>query len=212
MYLFVRSARLGPGRLAEAMTWAVNVTEKVNQISETPVSLWSTVLSPRVGTLSWTTVVEDLEVLEATDAKLMADNGYLQLVNEGATFASGDAIDDGLAQLVVADLDSSGTPPAYVSVVQSALAPGAMASGIELGVEICQKVKKITACPCSFGVASTGPYGGVLWFTGFASMAELQRSEEALNGDADFVELIDAKASKAYVVGVTTQAIHRRIV
>jgi hypothetical protein len=62
-----------------------------------------------------------------------------------------------------------------------------MASGIELGVEICQRVKKVTGSPSSFGVTSTGPYGGVIWITGFPSMAELQRAGEALNGDADVV-------------------------
>ncbi|MEY2590251.1 MAG: hypothetical protein QOJ67_2235, partial [Acidimicrobiaceae bacterium] len=46
MYLFSRSTRLGPSNQREAMEWSVNVTQKVNQISELDVSLWTTVFSP----------------------------------------------------------------------------------------------------------------------------------------------------------------------
>lgn len=212
MYLFARSARLGPGRIAQAMSWAVTVTEKVNQIAEVPVTLWSTVFSPGLGTLAWTTLVEDLSVLEATDAKLMADNGYLALVDEGATFASGDAVNDDLISLVVDDRDPSGQPPAYVSVVRSVLAPGSLASGLEIGAEIAQRAKAITGSRCSFGVSSTGTYGGVCWITGHDSIEGLQRAGEAINADADFVTLIDARASKAYLAGVTTQTVYRKIV
>ncbi len=211
MYLFSRSARLAPGRLAEAMAWAVNITEQVNRVSETPFTLWSSVFSPGVGTLGWTTIVEDLSVLETVDAKLMADDAYLGLVNEGATFLSSDAIDDALASLVVADVDPSGTPPSYVSVVRSMMVPGALASGIEVGAEIAQRAKAITGRPTSFGVASTGPYGGVVWFTGCESIEQLQRAEEATNADAAFVKLLDTKASKAYLPQVTTQTIYRKI-
>lgn len=211
MYLFTRTVRLAPGNLDQAMAWSVRITEKVNQLSETPVALWSTVLSPRVGTLAWTTVVEDLKTLETGEGKLMADGGYLDLVNQGATFSSGDTIDDTVIQLVATEIDTTGTPRPYASVVRSVLAPGAMASGIELGVEIAQQVKKTTGCPCSFGVTATGPYGGVVWITGYDSIEQLQRAEEAITADAGFIGLIDQKASKAYAPGTAEQAIYRRI-
>jgi hypothetical protein len=63
MYISTRSARLAPGNLRDSMAWALSVTEKVNQISEVQVHLWTTVNSPGVGTLSWAATVEDLEVL-----------------------------------------------------------------------------------------------------------------------------------------------------
>lgn len=211
MYLFARSARLAPGRITDAMTWAVNITEKVNQLSETPVTLWSTVFSPGVGTLAWTAIVEELSVLEATDAKMMADSSYVDLVNQGAAFASADAIDDVLTSLVVAARDPSGPPPAYASVVRSVLAPGAMTSGIEVGAEIAQRAGAISGCPTSFGVNTTGVYGGVVWITGCESIEQLQHAGEAINADADFVKLVDSRASKAYLAGVTTQTVYRKI-
>jgi hypothetical protein len=174
--------------------------------------LWSTVFSPGTGTLAWTSIVENLATLEATDAKLMADAQYLDLVNEGAGFVSGDAIDDGIVQLLATEVDPTGTPPAYVNVVRAVLAAGAMASGIELGIEISQRAKKITGCPCSFGVAGTGVYGGIVWITGCDSVEQLESSQQAIAADAEFTKLIDKKASDLYLPGVTTQTIYRRIV
>src|ERR1700704_1866895 len=98
MYLFSRSSRLAPGNQQAAMAWAVKVTEKVNQIGELDVSLWTRVFSPGLGTLVWTTTADDLSALEATDDKLMADSGFQMLLDEGAKFSSGDAIDDSLIQ------------------------------------------------------------------------------------------------------------------
>src|SRR5947209_14856730 len=73
VYLFAREARLGPGHAQEELAWAAAITEKVNQISETKVSLWTTFMSPAVNTLYWTTFVEDLATIEAMNDKLMTD-------------------------------------------------------------------------------------------------------------------------------------------
>ena len=212
MYLFSRSARLGPGNLREAMAWSVDMTEKVNQVSELDVSLWSTAFSPGLGTLVWTARVDDLAVLEATDAKLIADDGYHSLVEKGVKFASGDAIDDALIQLVHADPDAATSAPQYASVVRSVLTPGSSTRGIEFGIEIAQRAKKITGRPISFGVAATGPYGGVDWISLYDSVEQLQKAQEATTADADFTKFVDSEAGKLYLSGVTVQTVYRKIV
>src|SRR5436190_19102365 len=79
MYLFSRRARLSPGNTREAMAWATAITEKVNQISGLPVSLFTQVFSPGVGTLVWSTFVPDLATLEAATDKLNTDDGYISM-------------------------------------------------------------------------------------------------------------------------------------
>ena len=66
MYLFSRSVRPGPGNPEKQLDWAVRITEKVNQISETPVSLWTTVFSPNAGQFVWSSTFEDLVTIETT--------------------------------------------------------------------------------------------------------------------------------------------------
>ena len=210
MYLFTRSARLGAGNAREGIAWAVGMTEKVNQITELDVSLWTPVFSAGIGTLTWSSMVEDLAVLEAADAKLAVDDAFVAESDRGAQYGDGQGIDDTLSQLV------HGTPdparrPTYAAVVRSAIAGGSFASGIEVGVEIAQRVEKLTGIPTMFLLATTGAYGGVSWITGYESVQEMEKAEATVNGDADFVKLIDKKAGAVFLSPASTQTLHRRI-
>lgn len=208
-YLFTRSIRVS-GSLLDSMSWSARITEKVNQIAEIQVSLWTPVMSPQINTLTWTAVVTDLAALTATDEKLMADSGYLELVTEGAKFNAGSGVDDQLIQYVHADRDGAETAQ-YAATVRAVLAPGSFRDGIALGVEIAQRAKAISGRPTSFGISSTGVYGEVGWITLFDSIEQLQASEEAVNANEEFLELIDTKASKAYLPGEARQLISRKV-
>lgn len=209
MYLFARGARLGPGHAQEETAWAIAMTEKVNQISETKVSLWTTFMSPGLNTLFWTTFAEDLATLEATNDKLMTDSGYLMLLEQGARYVSADPINDVLMQVVHADEIDVNKQPAYIVEVAATFAPGGAVRGVELGVEIAQTAKKLTKAPVSFSIAATGVYGAIAWHTAFDSITELQRGQEALM-DPTFLELIDTKAKDVYQPAAT-QTIYRRL-
>lgn len=209
-YLFTRSARLAPGNVPAAMAWAVQMTEKVNAIAETRVSLWSTVMSPELGRLIWSTIVDDLAVLTATDEKLMADGGYHDLAAQGAEFSSDAGIEDGLVRFVHADPDGVATAR-YATLVRAVLAPGASVKGIELGVRLAQQAKAITGRPTSFGASQTGVYGEVGWIALYDSIEQVQAASEALAADAGFAKTLDEEASKAYLAGHSTQTISRKI-
>lgn len=210
-YLFTRRARLAPGNYMDAVAWSTKITEKVNEISEVPVSLWSTVFSPKLGSLSWTTVVDDLSQLETLDAKLLADGGYVALVEEGARFTSDDGIDDAVVQLVHADPDA-GASAQYANVVQAVITPGSFVRAVEVGVQIAQEAKKITGRPTSFGASLTGTYGEVGWIVLYDSVDQLQASAEALNSNVEFARLLDKEASKAYLAGASSQTAWRRVI
>lgn len=210
-YLFTRSARLAPGNVPAAMAWAVQMTEKVNAIAETRVSLWSTVMSPELGRLTWSTIVDDLSVLVATDEKLMADSGYHDLAGQGTEFSSDTGIEDGLVRFVHADPDGVATAR-YATLVRAVLAPGGSVKGIELGVRLAQQAKAITGCPTSFGASQTGVYGEVGWIALYDTIDQVQAASEALAADAGFAKTLDEEASKAYLPGQSTQTISRKIV
>src|SRR4051794_10829326 len=133
MYLFTRSGRLAPGNLAAQMQWAMTMTEKVNQVAELDIALWTNVLSPGAGTLNWVTTFDDLAALEASDDKLTADTGYQLLAEEGARFISAEGINDALMQFVTpVDAPAPDAPqPNYAWVVTGTLAQGALVKGME---------------------------------------------------------------------------------
>ena len=211
MYLFSRNVRLGAGNPEKQMAWALKMTEKVNQISEVPVSLWTTVFSPDAGRLVWSATFENLVTLETSFDKLVGDSGYSALVEEGAAHASGDPVDDSLLQFIHNDPKAAEVDAQYALAVQATLAPGGAVKGIELGVETAQLASKITGCPTSFVTAVTGAYGTVGWLTVFASIADLQSSGEAIAADASFNKKVDQELSKVYLPGVTTQRAFRKI-
>jgi hypothetical protein len=211
MYLFSRRSRLAAGHLRESMEWSAKMTEKVNAVSEIEVSLWTTVMSPGLFTLTWTCVVEDLAQLVTLNDKALADDGYVSLSDEGAQYGADQAIDDRIVRLVHRDPDGAAAEPQYAGVVEAVLAPGRAVAGTELGVEIAQRAKAVTGCPTSFGSAVTGAYGSVSWVTLYESIEAVQQANEALAGDADFAQLLDAEAGAAYLAGASTQTLHRKV-
>lgn len=211
MYVFTRSIRLGgSGKIRDAMTWSLELTEKINQISETRFSLWSPLFSANAMSLSWATQVDELEELEAVDAKLMADDSYVSMIDRGTAFNSGDQVDDALVSYVHGDFSKSGDVK-VVSIVETTVANGAFAKGMEVGVEIAERVEKITGLPTGFGIHSSGTYGRVQWLTGYGSIAEMQKAENAVNSDPGFLQLLDSKVPEVYVQGSGEQRLARKI-
>lgn len=74
------------GNMPESMAWAAEITQKVNQVADVRFDLWTRVLGPAVGTLAWSTVVADVSEIMKAEEKLMADPGYVDLVERGVAF------------------------------------------------------------------------------------------------------------------------------
>ena len=210
MYLFSRRTRLAPGKARDGMEWAAGICGKVREVSGMEVSLWTTVMSPAVGTIVWNTVVETLTDLESAMAKLNADDIFVATALQGATLTDG-TLDDTVIQMLNAEPDPNARP-SYAAVVQAQLANGHFRSGIECGLEIAQRATELGGLKTVFGVTTTGTYAGVGWITGAESLAELEATEQKVNTDPGFLELLDEKASECFLPGVTTQALWQRIV
>jgi hypothetical protein len=197
MYLFTRSVSFAPGHVADSMAWAVAMNERVNAGTDLDVGLFSRTFSPGLGTVAFATFVEELQALETANDTLTADPGYLAAVDEGGAFIVAGGVDDGLMQIIHGQPDPS-RAVTYVATVQTALANGAIARGLEVGVQIAQLAEKITGVPTLFGVNVTGPYGSIGWVTGYESVQQYQESEASLAVDPEWMALLDRDASQAY--------------
>jgi len=211
MYLFSRRARLSGANLREAAAWAIGVADLATQTSGAQISVWSQVFSPEVGTLVWATFVPDLPTLEGINDKLAVDDAYNTEVERGLPYVITGTVDDGLAVILHGEPDPNRAID-YVSSVRSTIGGGNLAKGMALGVEIAQRVEALSGLPTLFLADATGNYGGVSWITGYADIAELERAEMAINGDAGFVELLDRNAGVfSDAPGASTQVIARRL-
>lgn len=209
-YLFNRTGRIAPGTLLDAMSWAVQITERVNATVDTPFSLWSSTLSPRVGTLSWSTVVANLADLTAIDEKMMSDGGYLELLEKGAKYVGPDGMDDAVVSIIHAHPYERDTL-AYASITTATLAPGQGVAGVQLGVEVADKIHAMTGCATMFGASLTGAYGEVGWIALCDSIEDVQHLGESASADAEWLEMLDNRASKAYTPGSGVRTLSRKI-
>ena len=200
MYLFTRTGRLGSGNMTQSMTWAHSITEKVNQVTDLNVSLWTTLFSPALGTLTWTAIVEDMSALENADAKLMVDNGYLLLAEEGAHFLNSAGLDDSLAQFMtpMAAPEPGAPGPQCATVVRATIAPGGFVRGVELGVKIAARASEVTGAPTAFLSGVTGVYGQIAWVSTYDTVDQMQHALQAIGTDPTLIGLIDSEASQCY--------------
>jgi len=208
MYLFTRQTRLAAGHERKGIEWALGITEKVNQITSLNVGLWSPILSPGPGTLSWGCAVETLSDLEDGDAKLQADPMFMDLVESGVANTDGSLEDQTATFLSNPDSDPNAS---YVAVVVSQIANGRFARGVEVGIEIAQRATQLSS-PTAFLMSVTGPYAGCAWISSATSLRELEAGEQAVNGNPEFIAYLDTAASDCYLPGVTTQTIWRKVV
>jgi hypothetical protein len=207
MYLFTRAGRFQPGFIRETTEFIRAVTERVRQETGLEVHVWTSTMSPDLGTTMWATFVDDLGRLEEADDKLMVSDGFLDLVEKGNRLLAG-PLTDRLAQVVHGE-PPSGPPPNYLSVAQATAANGQVRAALDGGVEIAEAATRITGAPTVFVVDATGPFGGCRWGTRFADIGELQRAESALMADESWLELID-RVGTAYAQDAH-QSIYRRI-
>lgn len=209
-YLFNRTGRLAPGNPIAAMSWAVEMTAKVNSVVDTPFSLWSSTLSPRVGTLAWSAIVSDLAELAAIEEKLIADGGYLEMVDKGSEFWSVEGLDDAVVSIVHAQPYERDTLQ-YASITTTTLAPGCAAKGIQLGVEIADQIHAVSGCSTMFGTSLTGAYGEVGWIVLCDSIEQLQHLNDSLSANQEWLTMLDERASKMYSAGTGVRSISRKI-
>ncbi len=189
MYLFSRRTRLAGGNGTAGVEWAVQIGAKVTAITGRDVQLWANAYSPGFGTIAWTAWFEDLTALESMGDQINADGSFMDLVAAGAGLTEG-GLDDGVVQVLAGAPDPE-RPIQYVSGATAIIAGGSFERAIGLSIELAQRGEKVTGVPGLFGRALTGPYGSVGWLTGYESIAQLERANDALAADPEMLKLID---------------------
>jgi len=212
MYLFNRTVRLAGGNTPEAMSWALGITEQVNNLTGLGVRLLQQMYSPGFGTLVWSAFVPDLPTLESAFDKGAADEGYVKAADKGAALIEG-GVDDELFAVLHGEPDPA-RQIQYVTAVRSACANGHVARGIEVGIELAQKAEQITGTPALFLANVTGVYGGVGWATGFEDARALEAGQQALTSDQSWLKAVDKDAGAVYSgeASVTSQVVLRVVV
>ena len=136
MIIFQRLATF-EGPPEEVAPWALEITDAVNKRTQLNVSLWQGLFGGPVGTLAWSTLVDNLTALEAATDSLAADAGYLSLVSKARAWTSTPA-EDFLLRMIHTSGGDYVRPGvgAYAEGTVAVPAEGKLAKAGAFGVEI----------------------------------------------------------------------------
>jgi hypothetical protein len=97
MITLIRTADIAPGKLTEAVTFAHTVAVAVEKIAGHKLQIAMPV-GGKPFTLGWIVTEPDMATYAANNAKLMADTGYINLIETGAALFLPGSVHDELWQ------------------------------------------------------------------------------------------------------------------
>jgi hypothetical protein len=190
MLLFSRIATL-TGSPRRAMPWAVGITEYVNAHGSLPISCWAGNFGYPIGTVAWSAMVESQAALVAGTGQLLADPGYLDLLDGAADLIASPGHD--LLREVL--YGAPGDPPPVGSLVNVTTATAVvdrMADALGWAVEIAQHVENVIGSPVMVLTDVFGTMGGIAWISAQPDAASSDAARAKLNADADYLNRIKA--------------------
>lgn len=206
MQLFTRQLMtVGPA----AVDWATEIRAAASDVMGTEIGLWAAGFGAPVGALAFTARVEGVADLAAKAAPLADDSTYQDLLTKGAELVTGPA-SDSLATPLHGDL---GDPPpvgSYAVVTNAAIANGKYAEAVGWGIDVAQHVTSITGLPVAMLMQEYGQFGVLTWIGISADAEGVDKSAQAMNGDADYISKLSA-AGDLFVPGSGNRSLAIRI-
>jgi hypothetical protein len=188
MLLFSRLATL-TGSPRKSIPWAVEITNYVNAHGSLPVTCWAGNFGYPIGTVAWSAMVESQAALAAGTGALLADPGYLDLIESAADLIATPGHD--LLREVIYGTPSE--PPAVGSLVTVTTATAIvdrLADALAWAVEIGQHVESVIGSPVAVLTDVFGTMGGIAWIGAQPDAAAADASRAKLNADGDYIKRI----------------------
>ena len=188
MLLFSRVATL-TGSPRKALPWALGITEYVNAHGTMPITCWAGGFGYPLGTVAWSAMVESQAALVAGTNQLLADSGYLDLLDGAADLISTPGYDT-LREVVYG---TPGEPPALGAVANITTATAfadRMADAIGWSVEMAQFVEGVIGTPVALLTDVFGTMGGITWIGSAPDMAASDAARAKLLADPAYLTRI----------------------
>ncbi len=191
MYLFSRGITLTGGP-RKSLSWAAQITGYARANSSLDLMAWTADFGHPLGTVVWNALAEDQAGLAAAATELAAQEAFLDLIEAGSDLIAAPG-EDGLVQLVHGS--PSGEPPAIGSVATVTTATmevSRVADAMAWSVDIAQHVEGISGNPVTVWSNVYGLMGQMSWIDVFSDLATLEKSTDAINADAGYLERLAA--------------------
>ncbi len=198
MLLFSRVATL-TGSPRRVMPWAANITEYVNAHGSIPVTCWAANFGYPIGTVAWSALVESQAQLVAGTSQLLADDGYLDLLEKAEDLIATPG-QDTLRELVYG---TPGDPPGIGSVaaITTAIAMvDRFADALGWAVEIGQFVETTVGAPMAVFSDVFGTMGTITWILVQPDFAASDAARAKLVADSDYLKKVSG-SKELFITG-----------
>jgi hypothetical protein len=188
MLLFSRIATL-TGSPRKSMPWALQITEYVNAHGSLPVTCWAANFGQPIGTVAWSAMVESEAALAAATGSLLADPGYLDLVESAVDMFTTPGHD--LLREVIYGAPGDPPPVGSLATVTTATAiVDRLVDALGWAVEMGQYVETVIGSPVAVLTNVFGTMGGIAWIGSQPDAAAADAARAKLNADSDYLKRV----------------------
>jgi len=190
MYFFSRQVTL-QGSPRKTMPLMSEILAYVNAHSDVKGALWSALFGAPLGSVAYTARFDSLAAIGASNAKLLGDAGYLDLIEKAQEYIAAPP-QDTLRQLVHGTAGAIPAVGSVATVITVTAQGGRQADAIGWGIEIADYVSSKIGVPVLFLTDAFGTIGQVTWISVNSDMAAVDKSNAALAADAEYMKRLGA--------------------
>ncbi len=162
MYVFQRQLRVMGG--ANAIGWAMEITHRVQEVTEMPVALWLGQVGFPNGTIAWSAPVDGMGQLGEMNDKIQADETLSKLVVDHGRDYVVDVMPDRLSMVIHGEVTGSAPVGSYIGGVVANAAPGKWVAAGEWAPKIASMYTEITDKPVVVTTTTAGNMGEFSWY------------------------------------------------
>lgn len=188
MYIFSRSTIAALGRQFDAMPAAIGIAQLVTTITGHEVNVFTARFGAPQGSVMWTARTESMVELQGITDKLMADSGYLEMLEsmDGLFMAPSE---DRLGRVLSGPLDAPTSK--YYGVTRAAMANGKQADALAFGVRAAEYIGSSLGRQSAFTKSSYGGFNDVTWLVGFDTEADVDAFDDWQMTDSGYHAILD---------------------
>ena len=205
MYIFTRARTIDPGRGNEALAGAVELTAKINEVIDVPVTAWYQQYALTGPAINWTARLDHLEDLDRTMAELRASTDVQDLMAELDESLIGPVVDN-MIEIIAGTPPTTATP--VVSTVQATAANGHYRAAVHWGADLAERFGTSMNVPTIFARGLYGNYGTILWASYCDDMNQLEGTHAKLATDEMLMAVMDEGAHNC-APGAVAMTMHR---
>ena len=195
MYIFSRSTIAALGRQFDAIPAAVGVAELVTKLTGKDVNVFTGRFGAPPGSVMWTARTESMVELQEMTDKLMADAGYLEMLESMNGLFMAPA-EDRLGRVLTGPLDAASSK--YYGVTRAAMLNGKQADAIAFGIKTAEYIGKSLGTQSGFSKSGYGGFNDVTWLVGFDSEADVDAFDDWQMSDSGYHDIV-AEAGELFV-------------